>query len=217
MARYAFAIPAAVLAFGALGGCWNGSINGPVTVAAGQKTGDVSTVNGEVNVGDGATIGAAMTVNGPVTLGSQVTAQSVKTVNGAVRIGQTSKLSGGVKTVNGGVTLDSNVDMEGGIANINGAIRLTSAHIGGGITTINGDIDIGSGSRVDGGIHVEAPEVSVDSGSHVPRIVIGPNAVVNGGMTFEHKVKLYISDSAQVNGAIEGATAEKFSGDQPPN
>jgi hypothetical protein len=132
-------------------------------------------------------------------------------------IGQASKLSGGVKTVNGGVTLDSNADVGGDIANINGAIRLTSAHVGGGITTINGDIDIGSGSHVDGGIHVEKPDISTDSGSRVPRIVIGPNTVVNGGMTFEHKVSLYISDSAQVNGAIEGATAEKFSGAEPPN
>jgi hypothetical protein len=34
-------------------------------------------------------------------------------------------------------------------------------------------------------------------------------------LRFEHEVKLYISDSAQVSGPIDGATAEKFSGSQP--
>jgi hypothetical protein len=57
----------------------------------------------------------------------------------------------------------------------------------------------------------------VETEQHVPRVVIGPNAMVNGGMTFEHAVNLYVSDTAQVNGPIEGATAQKFSGEQPPN
>ncbi len=217
MHRYGLASLTSALVFTAIAGCGSGSINGPVTIAAGQKTGDVSTVNGEVNVGDGATVQSARTVNGPVTLGSEVTAQSVKTVNGEVKVGHASKISGSVKTVNGGVILDSDADVAGEVANINGPIRLTSAHVGGGIKTINADIDIGSGSHVDGGIHVERPTVSVDSGTHVPRIVIGPNTMVNGGMTFEHPVKLYVSDSAQISGSIEGATAEKFSGDQPSN
>jgi DUF4097 and DUF4098 domain-containing protein YvlB len=216
MARFALASVTALVLAG-VAGCGNGSINGPVSVAAGQKTGDISAVNGSVNIGDGATVQSAMTVNGPVTLGSDVTAQSVKTVNGEVKVGRGSKISGGVKTVNGAVILDSNVDVQGEIANINGAIRLTSAHVGGGIKTINADIDVGSGSRVEGGIHVEKPGISTDSDAHVPRIVIGPNATVNGGMTFERNVRLYVSDSAQIGGPIEGATPEKFSGDQPPN
>lgn len=217
MARYTVAVFTAVLVivFSSLEGCGPGSINGPINVAAGQKTGDVSTVNGEVKVGDGATVGAAMTVNGSVSLGSNVSAQSVKTVNGEITVGNASKVSGSVKTVNGAVTLDRNADVAGGIANINGAIRLSEAHVGGGIKTINADIDIGRGSHVDGGIHVEKPEVSVTTDRHVPRIVIGPTAMVNGGMIFEHEVKLYVSDTAQISGAIEGATPEKFSGDQP--
>jgi hypothetical protein len=218
MARHAVAAFAAVfvVGLGALSACGAGSVNGPVIVAPGQKTGDVSTVNGKVDVGDGATVGAAMTVNGSVSLGANVTAQSVKTVNGEIKIGNATKVSGSVTTVNGAVILDSNSDVAGKITNVNGPIRLSSARVGGGIRTVNADIDIGSGSHVDGGIHVERAEtISKDSNSRVPRIVIGPNAVVNGAMTFEHEVKLYVSDSAQISGSIEGATPEKFSGAQP--
>jgi DUF4097 and DUF4098 domain-containing protein YvlB len=217
MARHALAAFTVVLviASGTLAGCGSGSINGPVNVAAGERTGDVATVNGEVNVGDGATVGSASTVNGSVSLGSNVTAQSVKTVNGEIKVGASAKVNGSVKTVNGAVTLDRDAEVTGALANINGSIMLKSARVGGGIRTVNASIDVGSGSHVEGGLHVERPEGAIDSGSHVPRIVIGPNAVVNGGMTFEHPVKLYVSESAQISGSIDGATPEKFSGEQP--
>ena len=111
MARYAFTALVAMLA--TLTAC-NGSVNGPVTVGAGQKADDVSTVNGPISIEDGATVGGAMTVNGAISLGAKATAQSA-----------------------------------------------------------------------------------------------------NGPLHFEHEVKLFISDSAQVSGPIEGATAEKFSGEKP--
>jgi cytoskeletal protein CcmA (bactofilin family) len=216
MARYALAAITGILivVLGALTACGTGSINGPVTVAEGQKTGDVTTVNGAVKVEDGATVGAAMTVNGSVVLGANVTAGSVKTVNGEVSVGSASRVSGNVMTVNGAVILDEHADVIGKIANVNGAIRLTSAHVGGGIGTVSGDIDVGDGSRVDGGIRVEKPDFSTEP-QHVPRIVIGPNTVVNGPLRFEREVQLYISDSAQVGGPIEGATPQKYAGEQP--
>lgn len=217
MSRYVFTLVTAIgiLALGALTGCGQGSINGPVTVAAGQKSGDVSTVNGAVTVEDGATVGSAMTVNGSVTLGAKVTASSVKTVNGSVKIGDTTRVSGDVTTVNGSVMLDPHADVTGKVTDVNGAIGLKSARIGNGIETVNADIDIGEGSHVEGGIHVDKANLSGNS-QKIPRIVIGPNAVVNGTLRFEHEVKLYVSDSAQVSGPIEGAEAEKFSGSEPP-
>lgn len=218
MSRSALTAPALATLL-ALGGCGSGTINGPVSVAAGQKTGDVATVNGAVHIGDGAVVGGAMTVNGGVTLGSNVTAQSVKTVNGEVELGNSTTVTGSVRTVNGSITLNQGADVSGKIANVNGMIRLASAHVGGGIGTISGDIEIGSGSRVEGGIHVDSPGFSSDSWKEehpIPRIVIGPGAVVQGPLKFEHEVKLYVSDSARVSGPIEGATAVKFSGDQPP-
>jgi hypothetical protein len=52
------------------------------------------------------------------------------------------------------------------------------------------------------------------SNDRVPKIVIGPHAVVQGNLTFQREVELYVSDSATV-GKIEGATAKKFSGSAP--
>jgi len=203
-----------VAALGMLVACGAGSINGPVSIAPGQQSNeDVTTVNGAVNVGDGAKIKGATTVNGSITLGSNVTAQAARTVNGAVKIGESTHVSGEVLTVNGEVTLAKSADVQGKVANVNGHIQLESAHVGGGIATVNGDIEVGSGSRVEGGIHVEAS--TFDSGRKVPRIVIGPGAVVQGTLKFDHEVKLYVSDTATI-GPVEGATPEKFSGDQPP-
>ena len=42
-----------------------------------------------------------------------------------------------------------------------------------------------------------------------PRIVIGPQAVVDGSLVFEHPVTLYVHRSART-GAIQGATAIAF-------
>jgi hypothetical protein len=217
MARYGFAVftSLGIVALSALAGCGAGSINGPVNVAAGQKTGDVSTVNGSITVGDGATIESAMTVNGGVSLGANVTAQSVKTVNGAVTVGDSSRVSGDVTIVNGSIELDKHSDVAGAIQSVNGSIRLTAAHVGGGISTANADIDIGEGSHLDGGIHINKASFSAGNDRHTPRVVIGPNTMVNGALHFEIPVKLYISESAQVSGPIEGATAEKFSGSAP--
>jgi hypothetical protein len=119
--------------------------------------------------------------------------------------------------VNGELTLGKGADIGGRLSNINGAILVASAHVAGGISTVNGDIDLRDGSHVEGGIHVELPTLDVnDSNRHdIPRVVIGPNVIVQGPLKFEHEVKLYVSDSATI-GPVEGATAEKFSGDQPP-
>jgi len=215
MSRFLRAFTTALCMLGTLAACGpSGSINGTVTVAPGQKADDVSTVNGSVEVGDGATVGDAMTVNGSVRIGANATAQSVKTVNGPVHLGESAKLTGSIMAVNGGLTLDNGADVAGRIANVNGTIVLKAAHVGGGITTITGDIDVGRDSRVEGGIHVDKPDFSSDSGRNIPRIVIGPNAVVEGPLKFEREVDLYVHDSATI-GAVEGATVQKFSGEHP--
>jgi hypothetical protein len=212
----ATASAAFLLSFGAVSGCGAGSVNGPVTVAAGQKSGDVASVNGSVTVEDGATVDSVANVNGAVSLGSRVTAGSVKSVNGRVRIGGDTHVNGNVTTVNGGVALENGADVDGRVTNVNGAIKLTAAHVGGGIKTVNGGIDVGADSRVEGGIHVEKPG-GLGLANDELRVVIGPHAVVTGGMTFERPVKLYVSDSAQISGPVEGAEPTTFSGDRPPN
>jgi DUF4097 and DUF4098 domain-containing protein YvlB len=201
----------------ALAGCgdWGPEgINGNATVAPGEKTGDVSRVNGSLDIQDGATIQEASTVNGSITLGKQVTATSATTVNGSITLKDGTKVSGDVTTVNGGLQLASGSEVGGALTNVNGSIRLEGARVAGNIETVNADIDIGPQSRVEGGINVKKAS-GIGFGNNIPKIVIGPGATVQGAMKFEREVKLYVSDSATI-GAVEGATAEKFSGPTPP-
>ena len=95
-------------------------------------------------------------------------------------------------------------------------VELDGARVGKGIRTTNGDIDVGAGSRVEGGIEYDASTgFSVSFTHHVPRIVIGPGAVIQGPLKFGREVRLYVSDRAQT-GPVTGATPISFSGDQPP-
>lgn len=189
-------------------------INGPATIPAGQKTGSVSRVNGSITIEDGATAESATTVNGSITLGKQAAASNATTVNGGITLNEGAKVSGSITTVNGSLRLANGADVGGSATNVNGSIKLEGAHVGGDIETVNSDIDVGAQSRVDGDINMKKNS-GISFGKEVPRVVIGPGATVQGTMKFERPVKLYVSDSATI-GAVEGATAEKFSGPAPP-
>ncbi|PTR35304.1 hypothetical protein C8J98_101567 [Luteibacter sp. OK325] len=190
-------------------------VNGTAQVEAGQHAGDVHTVNGSVRIGDNAVVQKASTVNGAVELGKGATATIVKSVNGGLTLHDNARVSEEVTTVNGRVLLERGVDVKGQLTNVNGEISLEGAHVGGGIETTNADITIGEGSKVEGGLLVKKPSMSFfSSNDRVPKIVIGPHAVVQGTLSFQRDVELYVSDSATV-GKIEGATAKKFSGNAP--
>jgi hypothetical protein len=47
------------------------------------------------------------------------------------------------------------------------------------------------------------------------RIVIGPNAKVDGALVFEREVTLYVHQSATI-GSVTGATAVRYSGERAP-
>lgn len=206
-----FAALLAAAAFVGLAGCGPAGINGPVDIPAGSTAEGATTINGSVTVGDGAKVGEAATVNGGVRLGANVTAQSARTVNGGIQIGSGTHIANDVEAVNGGIELGKGADVGGGVRNVNGGIRLEAAHVGKGLTTFTGDIDVGHGSHVEGGIHVQKPDFGGDTFNHVPRIVIGAEAVVDGTLKFDREVKLLVSDSAKI-GAVEGATPQMFSG-----
>ena len=77
---------------------------------------------------------------------------------------------------------------------------------------------MGVGSRVGGGIRVDKPtgNWNLQIGKQkIPRVVIGPNAVVDGPLVFEREVKLYVHGSART-GKITGATAIRFDTPTPP-
>jgi DUF4097 and DUF4098 domain-containing protein YvlB len=208
-------------------------VNGSVRVEAGQTAGDVSTVNGSISIEEGATaedvdtvnggitiesnatVQSAESVNGGISLGAQAKAGSLETVNGKLRLAEGAQVSGDVSAVNGSADLAKGADIHGRLSNVNGKMMITGAHVGGGLKTVNGDITVGANSRIEGGILVEKPNQSwFNSKQHIPRIVIGPGAVVEGRLKFEHEVELLVSDRAKI-GAVEGAKAETFSGDQP--
>jgi DUF4097 and DUF4098 domain-containing protein YvlB len=235
LCTYIFALVALPLALGACVSGVNGSVdvpagtskadastvNGAVNIGPKAKVDHATTVNGSVNLGEGAQAGEATTVNGHVTLAANATAGKITTVNGGVTLDGGASVSGDVTAVNGALSLAAGSAVHGSLTNVNSHITIDGAHVGHGITTVNGDIDITGKAVVDGGIKVAKPNDHGLLGIHistndVPRITIGPGATVNGPLTFERPVQLYISNAAQVAGPITGATAVKFSGPTPP-
>lgn len=192
-------------------------INGSITAEAGQAYGDLQTVNGSIRIEDNARVGEAETVNGSIHAADHVRARSLATVNGSIRVGTQAQVEDGVETVNGSVFVDRGGNIGDGVETVNGAIGLVDTDLGGGIETVNGNITVGAGSHVKGGIHVEKPSQQwISMGKRKPpRIVIGPDAQVDGALVFEREVKLYVHRSAKV-GRISGATAVRFDGATPP-
>ena len=190
-------------------------VNGSVSADAGQAYGDLETVNGSVSIAAGATVEDASTVNGSITVGDKAQAASLETVNGAIRIGKDVQVRKDVETVNGSIFTDRGTIIGGNVDTVNGAIGLVGTQLAGGIETVNGDITVGIGSHVKGGIKVEKPRGWSMKPRSDPRIIIGPNAVVEGPLVFERPVTLYVHTSARI-GAVTGATAKPFSTDTAP-
>ena len=193
-------------------------VNGSITAEAGQFYGDLSTVNGGIDLQRGAKVEDMETVNGGIEAGDEVVARSVSTVNGGIRFGQRAQVDGDVETVNGGIFFDRGSNVRRGVSTVNGGIGLVDTDLGGGIETVNGDITVGVGSHVKGGIRVEKPTGNwgLRMGKpKVPRIVIGPNAVVEGNLVFEREVTLHVHQSARI-GNVSGATAQRYSTATPP-
>ena len=189
-------------------------VNGSIHIESNQQAGDLGTVNGGIRVDNGGTAQKVSTVNGGIELGDHVTVDSVGTVNGGIELGQGTHVARTVEAVNGHIALAHGADVAGKASNVNGRITLDAAHVGGGIETVSGDVEIGADSHVEGGVLVEQPHGWSWGKNKNPRIVIGPRAVVTGTLEFRREVDLYVSDSAKV-GTITGATANKFSGNQP--
>jgi DUF4097 and DUF4098 domain-containing protein YvlB len=183
-------------------------------VPAGKPAADARTVNGSIRVDDNATIASGGTVNGNIHLGAHSSAASVQSVNGGISLDAGAHVSGAVGSVNGALTLADGAEVLGGLSNVNGKISLTGAHVASGIKTVNGSMSIMGASRVEGGILVAQGSGGLFL-SENPLIVIGPGAKVEGELRFEHKVRLYVSDTASI-GTVIGATPVPFTGDNPP-
>ena len=156
-------------------------------------------------------------VNGGITAEAGQRYGDLSTVNGGITLGR-GTYSKDVETVNGGIFMDRGSQVRGDISAVNGGIGIVGTAVGGRIETVNGDISVGADSRVTGGIKVEKQHGSFGGWfgkPKIPRIVIGPNAVVEGPLVFEREVKLYVHASARI-GELRGATAVRYDGASPP-
>ena len=191
-------------------------VNGSIDAQSGQTHGALETVNGSIRIDDGAVTGDAETVNGSIRVGDKARTGALETVNGGVRLGRDVSVDGGIETVNGEIFVDRGGRVRGGAITVNGSIGLVGTQLGGGIETVRGDITVGADSVVKGGLKVQKSSGMFNIGNNrVPRIVIGPNGVVEGPLVFEREVKLYVHRTART-GAITGATARPYEGDRPP-
>ena len=155
-------------------------------------------------------------VNGSITASAGKAYGDLSTVNGGIDLERGARV-GDVETVNGGIFFDRGSNVRRGVSTVNGGIGLVDTDLGGGIETVNGDVTVGVGSHVKGGIHVEKPSGNgMQWGKQrIPRIVIGPNAVVDGPLVFERDVVLYVHNTART-GSVRGATPTSYSTATPP-
>jgi len=197
------------------------SVNGSITIGENARvTGDAETVNGSIRIDSGASVQDASTVNGGVSLAKGVQADNLSTVNGSIKLAELVTVAGEVETVNGRINVEKGSTVANSVSNVNGKIALTGAEIGGDVSTVSGDIDVVDGSVVKGDIIVEKPSNwgFGKSKSRKPRIVIGPGSSVKGNIELEHKVDLFISETAEVGGVTGVMSlddAVRFSGDSP--
>ena len=176
----------------------------------------ISKVNGAIHAQSGQSYGDLSTVNGSITVGEKATTSSLETVNGSIRLERDVTVNGSVETVNGAIFIDRGGKVKKGVETVNGSIGLVGTHVGDDVETVRGSITVGVDSHVAGGLRVEKSTGFFNTDSKKPpRIIIGPNAVVEGPLVFERPVVLYVHRTAKI-GPVTGATAQSFDGDTAP-
>ena len=212
-------LTAVLLGLGAFAACEAAMrVNGSVSVAPGQTSGNATTVNGDVHIGANARVEDVRTVNGDLTLGEGARASAMATVNGAIDIAAKAEVAGDMQTVNGALRLAPGSRVGGMLANVNGAITINGAHLVGQLRTVNGPVTLLDGARIDGGLLVLKPGAfHAGDSSPPPRIVIGRDVTVEGTLKFEREVRLYVSDHVKHLGPVEGATPVSYAGENAPN
>jgi DUF4097 and DUF4098 domain-containing protein YvlB len=189
-------------------------VNGSISVGSSERRGDLETVNGSIKVGDNARVEDVQTVNGGIVVGSSTQTGGLETVNGGIRAGTNLTATADLETVNGSIFVDRGGTVRGKVSTVNGAIGLVDTDVTGDIETVNGDLTVGVDSHISGGIHYSKPHGLNLPERRAPRVIIGPNARVDGSLVFEREVELYVHSSAKT-GSIRGATAIAFNTPTP--
>jgi DUF4097 and DUF4098 domain-containing protein YvlB len=192
-------------------------VNGSISTDSGQSYGDLDTVNGSIRIDDNVKAEDVETVNGSITSASNAQLKSAETVNGSINLGEATQVQGPVGTVNGALSIGKHSVIAEDLSTVNGRIVVLEAQIKGGISTVSGDITVGANSHVYGGILVEKPSGNWgwSWGKQLPpRIIIGPNARVDGELRFEREVELYVHTSAKT-GKVTGAKVLSYTDKVP--
>lgn len=185
-------------------------ISKDIVAQAGQTYGNLDTISGDIRIEARASTRTVNTVSGDIELAEGATTGRIETVSGDIQAAGKVTAGKGVGTVSGDIYFDRGGRIGGDIETVSGDIGLVATEVSGGIETVSGDITVGIGSHVHGGIKIEKN----DNGSSMnwgrpPRIVIGPNAVVEGALVFERPVVLHVHKTAKI-GRVSGATAKTF-------
>lgn len=197
------------------------TVSGDIDIDAGVSIKSTQTVSGDIQGADDVQLGDAETVSGDIDLRARGRAGNVQTVSGDIHFGTGGRLAS-AGTVSGDVFIDRDGRVSEGVQTVSGSIGLVAAEVGGDIVTYTGDVTVGIGSHVRGGLTVRRPNknnsitlVNLRIQQDPPRIIIGPNARVDGALTFEHEVKLCVHRSARI-GKVSGATPVFFDTPRAP-
>jgi DUF4097 and DUF4098 domain-containing protein YvlB len=191
-------------------------VNGSIHAESGQSYGDLDTVNGSIRIDAGATVGDTETVNGSISSEDKAVLSSASTVNGSITLGEQSRVAGKVETVNGAITVGKLSELGNELSTVNGKILIYQSNIQGGLSTVNGDVTVGANSHIHGGILVDKSTTwGISWGKQkIPRILIGPNAVVMGDLVFKREVELIVHSTAKI-GKVTGATVQTYTDKVP--
>jgi predicted acyltransferase (DUF342 family) len=186
------------------------TVSGDIDVDAGVEAKSVNSVSGDVTIGANVTIDQATTVSGDLQVADKVRTGELTTVSGNLTVGRDAVIGGSVTSVSGSIFVDRGGKIEGDVTSVSGDIGLVQTEVTGDITFVSSNVTVGVGSHVKGHVQLKKPKnVFGSKRSQLPRVVIGPNAVVDGPLDFEMPVKLYVHSTAKT-GAISGATAVSF-------
>lgn len=181
------------------------SISDDLVAEAGQGYGNLKTISGDIRVEAGATARSIGTVSGDIVLAGGARCGGVETVSGDIHGAPRVGVDGDVRSVSGDVEFVRDSDVGGDLETVSGDIDLAGTRVGGGLTTVSGDVTVGAGSHVRGGLRVKKPKGFNPGRNAPPRIVIGPNAVIDGALVFEYPVRLSVDKTARI-GPVTGAT-----------
>ena len=190
------------------------TVNGEISVGKGYSLNDVKTVNGEIHLGPEIVAKHVRTVNGDIDLERGSVVDSLSAVNGNVRVNN-SKVVGDTRTVNGRIQTRDNTHIGGSVTTSNGRIALVDTIVERDVAMSDGKINLNN-TVVKGNIIVREKRFwdFLDFDIFPPKVIIGPNSIVEGDIIVRRKAKLFVHESAKI-ASVEGVQAEYFSGDRP--